>query len=71
MFNNAHDFNQPLGDWETGNINIMTGMFNTALKFNQDLSGWCVTRITAKPTSFDTSASLWTLPKPVWGTCPP
>ena len=36
----------------------------------QDLSSWCVTKIATAPTNFDTNATAWTLPKPVWGTCP-
>lgn len=45
-------------------------MFNNATSFNQDLSNWCVSLIPKKPSNFDLSATAWTLPRPVWGTCP-
>jgi hypothetical protein len=49
----------------------MDTMFSDATSFNQDLSGWCVPTIPSLPTDFDTGASSWVLPRPVWGTCPP
>jgi hypothetical protein len=49
----------------------MNSMFRGAASFNQDLSRWCVTLIPSTPTWFDAGATSWTLPKPVWGTCPP
>jgi surface protein len=52
-------------------VTDMGYMFYNALSFNQDLSGWCVTNIPSEPTDFDTGAASWTLPRPVWGTCPP
>jgi len=51
-------------------VTDMDYMFYSASAFNQDLSSWCVTNLTT-PTDFDSSATDWTLPKPVWGTCPP
>jgi hypothetical protein len=48
----------------------MDRMFDNAMTFNQDLSGWCVSNIPTAPFAFS-SGSIWTLPKPVWGTCPP
>jgi hypothetical protein len=49
----------------------MTAMFNNTTLFNQDLSSWCVTNIPSIPSAFDTGATSWVLPRPVWGTCPP
>jgi len=49
----------------------MIVMFYSATQFNQDLSHWCVTNIPSRPPGFDNNASSWTLPRPVWGTCPP
>jgi surface protein len=49
----------------------MTRMFYVAWRFNQDLSGWCVTKIPNEPSNFDYGASMWSRPRPVWGTCPP
>jgi surface protein len=70
MFEKATTFNQDISGWDTGNVNNMNLMFYIATAFNQDLSGWCVTNIQNEPTDFDSGATAWTLPRPVWGTCP-
>ncbi len=70
MFYFATNFNRDISTWNTINVTDMTQMFRDATSFNQDLSGWCVTNITIKPAVFDERAFAWTLPKPVWGTCP-
>ena len=70
MFNGASAFNQPLNSWNVSNVNNMQSMFENAIAFNQDLSQWCVSNITEHPSIFDLGATNWTLPKPVWGTCP-
>jgi len=70
MFYFATNFNRDISTWNTSNVTDMTQMFRDATSFNQDLSGWCVTNITIKPAVFDERAFAWTLPKPVWGTCP-
>ncbi len=44
--------------------------FVGATSFNQDLSSWCVSKISTQPSDFDFLTHAWTLPKPVWGTCP-
>jgi surface protein len=66
----AYSFNQPIGSWDVSNVTSMNSMFLDALSFNQDLSSWCVSNIPTAPSSFDNNTSNWTLPKPVWGTCP-
>lgn len=68
MFNGAHTFNKDIKGWDTKSVSDMTYMFSGARAFNQDLSFWCVPDISSKPTSFDSSAESWVLPKPIWGT---
>ena len=70
MFQNATQFNQDISNWDVSNVTNMNTMFRNASSFNQDLSGWCVSLIPTEPTGFDTSATAWVLPRPIWGTCP-
>jgi surface protein len=61
-------FNQPIDKWDVSQVTNMDRMFKENLDFNQDLSKWCVAKIPTIPKDFTNSA--WTLPKPIWGTCP-
>ena len=70
MFFQARDFNQDINSWDVSNTTNMSGMFYQALDFNIDLSGWCVSQFSSQPAGFDTGATSWTEPRPVWGTCP-
>jgi len=74
MFGQAYAFNQDIGDWDVSRVEPIrfSGMFAEATSFNQDLSGWCVYQATSMPSGqfFDYLATSWTLPRPVWGTCP-
>ena len=70
MFSYANSFNQDLSNWNVSNVTNMGYMFYNANSFNQDLSMWCVSQIPIAPDQFDLGASSWTLPRPVWGTCP-
>lgn len=70
MFYSAELFNQDLSGWNMGSVLDMNAMFYRAMTFNQDLSNWCVSKITAEPYNFASGVDTWTLPKPVWGSCP-
>lgn len=70
MFAGAHKFNSDISAWNTSKVTNMNIMFWNAYAFNQDLSSWCVTQIATAPSSFSSGTTAWTLPKPVWGTCP-
>lgn len=70
MFYGATSFNQDISMWNVSNVTDMYQMFRGASTFNQDLSQWCVPNITSLPERFDQGAISWTLPRPVWGTCP-
>ena len=70
MFWSATAFNSDISNWNTSKVTDMSTMFYDAPAFNQDLSGWCVSLIPTKPNFFDGLATAWTLPRPVWGTCP-
>lgn len=70
MFDRAESFNQDISGWDVSAAQGMHTMFRRATAFNQDLSGWCVSAFAEEPQYFSLDASAWTLPKPVWGTCP-
>jgi surface protein len=70
MFVGATVFNQDISPWNVSNVTDMTFMFEEAEEFNQDLSQWCVKKITSSPLNFAKDAYNWTLPKPVWNSCP-
>jgi len=66
----SSQFNQPLSNWDVSSVISMSYMFYYSTVFNQDLSSWCVTGIPTTPANFDTGATSWVLPRPIWGTCP-
>ena len=68
LFNNGG--NPSISGWNVSHVTNMNSMFNNAAAFNQDLSHWCVTNIPLLPNQFDRNTTSWTLPKPIWGTCP-
>ena len=70
VFYGATSFNQDISSWDTSSGIHMSYMFYYATTFNQDLSGWCVPLIEESPYYFNENTTNWSLPKPVWGTCP-
>ena len=46
MFQNATEFNQPIGSWNTANVTNMRSMFEYAYAFNQNISNWNVALVT-------------------------
>ncbi len=70
MFRGASAFDRDISAWDVSSVGYMVSMFDHATAFNQDLSSWCVAGFQSAPDSFDVVASSWTLPKPIWGTCP-
>ena len=45
IFYNAHEFNQPISNWDVSNVTDMEEMFNYAKSFNQDISMWNVSKV--------------------------
>ncbi len=71
MFQGCVSLNSPaLVNWQTRNVHDAQYMFAGCSVFNQDLSLWCVRNVPTEPEGFDLGAVKWTLPRPVWGTCP-
>ena len=69
-FEDANNFNSDISLWDVSGVTNMRRMFQRATNFNQDLSGWCVSQIGSLPSDFDTGATSWVLPRPIWGECP-
>lgn len=70
MFQDNNVFNQDISAWNTAKVTDMYRFLYRTYAFNQDLSQWCVPLITLEPSQFARDVVLWTLPKPVWGSCP-
>lgn len=64
------DIRSGLANWKTPLATAMVAMFRGANNYNEDLSNWCVPLIPSQPNNFDAGATSWSLPRPVWGTCP-
>ena len=45
VFDSALSFNQPVGDWDTSQVNYMDYMFDGAISFNQDIGGWDTSQV--------------------------
>ncbi len=69
MFRNATAFNQDISNFFNGQVYDLSYMFYGASSFNQNLGpGYAnVDNVSpSPPPGFDTGATAWTLPKPVW-----
>ena len=40
MFQDATNFNQPIGNWDISNVTTIESMFFKATSFNQDIGNW-------------------------------
>ncbi|WP_437398188.1 BspA family leucine-rich repeat surface protein [Flagellimonas lutimaris] len=55
MFDNAPQFNQPIGDWDVSNIRYLNEMFQNATSFNQNLEKWDIGKAERLNAMFDGS----------------
>ena len=46
LFGNAEEFNQPINNWNTGNVKDMNWMFCNAENFNQPINNWNTSEVT-------------------------
>ena len=58
MLAGAHKFNQPIGDWDVGNVTNMEQMFTNAYAFNQLIGDWDVSNVTTMGSMFMTQKNL-------------
>ncbi len=70
MFVGAVSFEGNIEAWDVSSVSDMSAMFFDAVSFDRDLSRWCVDLIVEQPVDFAEGTISWSLPKPVWGTCP-
>ena len=46
MFFNCHEFNGDVREWQTGNVQDMSGMFYNATKFTRKIDRWDTSSVT-------------------------
>jgi surface protein len=70
MFDNATNFNQPIGNWNVSKVTNMGAMFLYATAFNQDINGWDTSQVTTFSQMFNSqlTSSLFNQPLSGWNT---
>ena len=58
MFENAAQFNQPIGNWDVSKVTTLDGTFAGASSFNQPLNDWDVSNVTTLNTTFLRASSF-------------
>ena len=51
-------FNQPIGNWDVGNVTTMYGMFSFASSFNQPIGDWDVSNVTDMTDMFSNAVAF-------------
>jgi surface protein len=58
MFEGAESFNQPINNWDVGNVTNMSHMFEYAIVFNQPIGNWDVGNVTNMSDMFSDARSF-------------
>ncbi len=65
LFSNKTNFNQDIGDWDTGSVSTMDGMFYIAVSFNGNIGGWKTSSVSnmnqmfREASAFNQNISAW------------